>query len=326
MKSTMRRNSTVQSGRKSVRRALAKARHWPLSKLLGLGERRVYGRKLLFEQLEPRQMLSFEPLSPLGSLIYQKLDWGDFDPDLPDTHLYSLDLDANQRLSALVAPQSPDLRARIAVTGPGGFSLGPIDAGAPGEWVGFQTISVEQRGTYSIEIDRLEGAGSFELRLLLNAAIEQERGTEASNDTLATAEDIEGSFLVLPGEGQRGAAVGNLSAGTDDVDWFSFVLEENQRATLVVSPLGDGTFTLDLYNAAGERLASGISGSTQNETEQRIANFLATDAGTYYAAVGGVGQYALVVVRGVDFELEPNDDAATAQDITATGGVLGAFG
>jgi hypothetical protein len=325
MKSTRRCNKTVQTGRKSVRRSLGKGPHWPLSKLVGLEKRRLHGRRLLIEQLEPRQMLSFEPLSPLGSLIYHDLDPGEFDPNFPETHLYSVNLDANQKLSALLVPESPDIRARIAVTGPGGFSLGPIDAEAPGEWVGFQTIAVEQAGIYSIEIDRLEGAGSFELRLLLNAAIEQERGTEASNDTLATAEDIEGSFLMLPGGGQRGAAVGNLPVGSGDVDWFAFALEENQRATLLVSAWGGGSFTLDLYNTAGERLATGVAGSTKSEIDQRIDGFLATEGGTYYAAVGGTGQYALVVLRGADFELEPNDHTSTAQHISAVGVVLGAL-
>jgi len=69
MKSTRRCNKTVQTGRKSVRRSLGKGPHWPLSKLVGLEKRRLHGRRLLIEQLEPRQMLSFEPLSPLGSLM-----------------------------------------------------------------------------------------------------------------------------------------------------------------------------------------------------------------------------------------------------------------
>ncbi len=83
-----------------------------------------------------------------------------------------------------------------------------------------------------------------------------------------------------------------------------------------------GAVAVELHDAAGTLLATSVD--AQN-AEALISGFVAPADGPYYARVlGANASYGLVVTTDADFDAEPNDDAATAQDLTATGVVIGA--
>jgi subtilisin family serine protease len=82
--------------------------------------------------------------------------------------------------------------------------------------------------------------------------------------------------------------------------------------------------TLELLDAAGNVVAIG-SGVINGR--QTIDNFVASTAGTYYARVSGLGDYALVATRGAGFEAEPNGTAAPSpQTLLGSQSLLGEIG
>ena len=261
-------------------------------------QERAAGR---LEVLEPRLLLTFEPLAPYGSLVHQEQWEADFGSS-PETDSVTIDLDAGQTLSGLVLPNDPGIRASLAVSGPDSFSLGPVDATAAGDPVGFQGTPIAVAGSYTIHVTSLDGTGPYGVRLLLNAATEEEALTGVSNDTLAGAQDISASVVTLADSRDRLSVSGEIGSG-DDADWYSFALAAGQRASLALS---GNSFKLDLYNSAGERLAAGIAGGTQANVDQRISAYPATASDTCYAAVSGDGQYSLVVTRSMELDIEPN--------------------
>ncbi|NLX56992.1 MAG: S8 family serine peptidase [Planctomycetaceae bacterium] len=277
------------------------------------------------ESLEPRILLTFEPLSPLGSLIYQDVHSSEFST-VPETDSFTLDVDAQQTLSGVVRPDADDTRFRIEVFDPEGISIGVFEAEEPGQPAFFQTLAVVDAGVYQVEVTNLEGAGAYALQLFLNTAVEEELLTGYSNDTLATAEDVEPTFLPLVDTGARGAVVGDLPSEAADVDWYAFSLSADELVTVVVAGQTEGSFALDLYDASGACLATGVAGGIHSSVDQRITGYAATADGTYYAAVHGEGQYALVVTRGMTLDIEPNTRETDAQPLAPFPGVVGNVG
>ncbi|MEX0938637.1 MAG: Ig-like domain-containing protein [Pirellulales bacterium] len=78
----------------------------------------------------------------------------------------------------------------------------------------------------------------------------------------------------------------------------------------------------ELYDA-GMNLVG--TGTPSDNADFVIPNFVAPAAGTYFARIaGGSSPYNMVVVRGSDFDTEPNDAVdPDAQDISQTGHALG---
>ncbi len=99
-------------------------------------------------------------------------------------------------------------------------------------------------------------------------------------------------------------------------DYYSFTLNAGETVSLVATALTGSLVNLALESADGTTLRTG----------QTINNFVAPAAGTFFARItGDGGDYSLVVTRNADFNTEPNDTSATAQDITGTRGALGFF-
>ncbi|MEX0936905.1 MAG: Ig-like domain-containing protein [Pirellulales bacterium] len=80
--------------------------------------------------------------------------------------------------------------------------------------------------------------------------------------------------------------------------------------------------TLELYDGDSNLLATAVSA---DNVDFVIYDFVAPEAGTYYARVaGGNSDYSVLVTRGTAFDTEPNDDSDTqAQDISQGVGALG---
>ena len=125
-----------------------------------------------------------------------------------DSDSFTIDLDAGQTLTALLHPAA-GLQPTVSITGPGGVTAGPVAAVAVGQDALLQTMVISTAGTYTVTISSLDGVttGRYTLQLTLNAALESEEHNGAADDTLATAQDIDGSFITLAGGAQRGAVV-----------------------------------------------------------------------------------------------------------------------
>jgi PKD domain/RTX calcium-binding nonapeptide repeat (4 copies) len=119
--------------------------------------------------------------------------------------------------SDLAFGPSTALAPTVELRGPSGTLLGSTSAG-PGFNALLQTIPTTTGGTYSIAVGGASGTvGGYTVQVILNAALENE-GTlpGVSNDTLATAQDLNGSFVTFNPNypaAQRGAVLGSVQGG-----------------------------------------------------------------------------------------------------------------
>ena len=259
------------------------------------------------------------PVAPSGSLIY--------DPSISgvigagDSDSFTLQLDDGQTLSVVVTADAA-LQAEVLLFGPGDTPIGSAAAAVAGQEVVLQTVPTSGNGTYRVSLRGIGGTtDTYSLRIVLNSALEAESHGGAANDSIATAQDLDGSFTDLGVAGaERGAVLGNSAIGT--TDFYRFSLAANQSATLALTGLSASGAKLELHDAAGRLLARGLAAAN---VTQLINSFVATTGGVYYVSVtDGGGEYSLLVTRNADFDREPNDGLGTsAQDITLPGTVLG---
>ena len=275
---------------------------------------------------------SKQAIQPSGSLIYDASLEGRVGSATGKEN-YLLYIDPGQKVTVVVDPEGTDLQPTIQLfPSTSSLPIGTATATAPGQQAVLQTVATQGQlgGTgspayYQIRVTGAAGTtGLFTIRVILNAAVENESHDGASNDTRATAQSLEPSFLSLNSavaaaptgvNPARGAVLGRTDSATPD--YYSFSLTAGQTATLALTGLSSGDLTLALENSAGTTLALGRTGETSQE--QVINSFLATTAGTYYVRLTGTDpdgtDYSLVVTRNAEFDTEPNDSIATAQDI-----------
>jgi len=269
-----------------------------------------------------------QPVEPAGSLIYQTDVQGRIGSP-GDVQRYSITLDPGQSFSALVESDS-GLQADVSVSGPGvtaqKAASGPGSAVLiQGLWTpGALTAGTTAPSTYIITVKGRSGTtGGFRLAVVLNAALEAEAHDGAADDTPATAQNIDGSFVGLQGvrtqfaDGQPGrrAVLGALSYSGGDVDYYRVDLKRGQSATIVLVNTNGANVNVALIGPGGATLALGVESS--GGSVEAISNFFATADGTYYLQVTGYSgaTYALVVTQSAAFDVEVNDSIEAAQDL-----------
>ncbi|MEX0936210.1 MAG: DNRLRE domain-containing protein, partial [Pirellulales bacterium] len=168
-----------------------------------------------------------------------------------------------------------------------------------------------------------DGSRSVELEISMNTAVEAESVGGASNDSSATAQDLDPSFAAIgSGSAQRAAVLGTTESGGSDV--YSFTLAADQSVTIVATGQeGAAIDGLMLEDAGGTWLAIGTPGSNVGRA---IHNFT-DEPGTYYVRVVGtdLNDYSLLVLLDADFDTEENSSVGTAQNISGPGSALGAI-
>lgn len=132
-----------------------------------------------------------------------------------DVDSFTLNLDPGQTLAAIVSPKG-SLRPSVDLLDSNGNLLSTATASAAGAEAVLQAAPISLAGTYTL---RVSGAGAtsggYSLRAILNAALEGEQHAGPSNDTPATAQNLDSSFTSLGDGASRTAVVGQLSgAGT----------------------------------------------------------------------------------------------------------------
>ena len=204
---------------------------------------------------------AFQALGPVGSLAYEAAVSGAFN-EAGDEDSFTVDLDAGQTLTAALAPGAGSIRGEIEVFGPDGGSLGAFAAAAAGGDVVAQTLAASAAGAYRIALRSLEGAGTYDLQVLINAAVELEwRG--GADDDVGSAQDLTGSLVDLGGGASRAAVVGKADGITGSA---SLTRNDVVHAPNVLTfdfagmpaPSGDGVLTVTAFadlDAGGEYLS-----------------------------------------------------------------------
>ncbi|HND54248.1 MAG TPA: hypothetical protein PLV92_17680, partial [Pirellulaceae bacterium] len=99
-----------------------------------------------------------------------------------------------------------------------------------------------------------------------------------------------------------------LPVVADPADWYRLTLNDGQTASVALTQFAGVPTRLELYDSAGRLLAVGNSAAN---VDQRIDGYRdsTVDGGAtdYFVRVETLDDYSLVVTRGVEFEVEPND-------------------
>ncbi|MEM7395878.1 MAG: hypothetical protein AAF492_26385, partial [Verrucomicrobiota bacterium] len=156
----------------------------------------------------PRPLEPFLPVEPLGSLTYRAIATSVF-ASVTSTDQFSIAINPGQKISLLVEPDS-NLRPELTIYQTGGV-LTNLAASAPGETVYFNALSLPSGGVYRIQIQDLAGAtGLYQIAAWLNGSLEPESFAGAPNDTLATAFDLDPSFITPTPRFDRASVFGRV--------------------------------------------------------------------------------------------------------------------
>src|SRR6266850_1601754 len=218
-----------------------------------------FKRKLLFEALEPRLLLSADLLpfptpleapAPLGSQIYHGSVTGDWAAAEVDT--YTINLEAGQNISASLDVQDPTLSATIELLRPDGSSL---DAAAGTGSLYLQALPVETAGVYKLLVGG-GGAGTYSAELILNAPV-----LEAGEQSLLLSADLSSLASVAAGADEIRAASGtpavsaNPSANVGQE--IGLFIPNADSGTRLVFPTIDGNGTRGSVQVAPARIDTG---------------------------------------------------------------------
>lgn len=277
----------------------------------------------------------FQGVAPSASLVRQARVVDLIDTGVDDE--FTFDLDAGQTIAAVLDPD-PALRPGLTLSGPDGLALVTTAAAAPGIAAILQAAPATVPGTYALAIHGLDATGGpYALRVVLNAAVEQEAHGGPSNDDPHAAQDLDASFIALGiASAERGAVLGvgdgpdGAGPPTASADHHRFSLQDGQTATVAlmvhssqVEPL------LELFDGtATTRLALGVSAPGHT---QIVRNFVdpTTDGApdTYIVGVNsGDAAYTMTITRGADLEAAAGGGAPAIQDLTPAPVALGYLG
>ena len=262
------------------------------------------------------------PQTPIGGLIYAWSASGFVTPT-GDDDVFTLNVEAGQLISVAVVPASNTLQPIVEIVSPDGTVLASDIADVGGFAASIQTLLASGEGTYKFVVrGESNTQGKFDLRVVLNAALETESLSGPDNNSLSTAQDLTPSTLSLA-DGVSRLAVSGTSHSDDD--FYRFTLPSGAYVTLAGAPQSGSLSNLELQNATGTVLA--VSSLDEAGSQQRIANFLAT-GGIYFARVrgGAVSKYNLVVTIGAGLDAEPNDEITHPQLLEGSLRLMGGIG
>jgi hypothetical protein len=164
--------------------------------------------------------------NPQGSLVYDPIIAGVIGP-VGDTDSFTLAVDPAQTLTAIVTGTG-GLQPSVELRDPNSTVIGSATAAAANQPALLQTAPATTGGTYTFTVSGAGGTtGNYSLQVILNAARELE-GTisSATNNTPATAQNIDGSFITLGtslASASRGAVLGaNTAAPPVPFQTFDF--------------------------------------------------------------------------------------------------------
>src|SRR5262249_19754216 len=154
--------------------------------------------------------------SPLGSLVYDPTASGIIAP-AGDTDSFTLNVDPGQTITVIVRPTTTTLRPTATLLDPSSTILASGTAGAANQPVILQTVPATTSGAYPITVGGAgTTTGNYTVQVYLNAAEELERNAgQPTDNTAATAQNLNTSFLSLGGMASRGAVLGTVASTAD---------------------------------------------------------------------------------------------------------------
>ncbi|MBL8338417.1 MAG: Ig-like domain-containing protein, partial [Rhodoferax sp.] len=267
-------------------------------------------------------------LQPLGAMVYDPLVVGTIHA-AGDIDTYTVNLESGQLLTVVTEVLSSTLQIEIVVRDADDDSIVATLGGDAGQSLALQALG-GLSGNYKVQVHGLSGSGGYRFTLVLNALVEQELLDGSPNDSAAQAVSLEPSRIAVGSTGgDRLAVVGERAQdGTTGDDVYRVHLQAGQAASMALawSQGGNGDLHLSLLAADGTPIA--VAGAEVGSPTQGIRDFVATAEGDYLLRVSGsaVGQYTLVVTRGLSFQLPTTVGNTQTQDISLTGEVLGYLG
>ncbi len=203
----------------------------------------------------------FDAELPVGSLVYSTLATGTIGAADDEDH-FTFALDADQTVTVVVSPLSA-LRPQVELFGPLGGSLGVASAAAAGEDTVLQSVAASDNGTYTVTVRGLGGTvGQYDLEVLLNSAVEAEDHNGPTNNSIASAQNIEPSFITLAGDAQRASITGTtdgglISIGPDQFGYLAYVTtpaweDISLTGTAVLAGMSNGQIQLPAGSGAGK--------------------------------------------------------------------------
>jgi len=260
--------------------------------------------------------------NPLGSLVYDPTVSGSIGTP-GDTDNFTISIDPNQKITVFLDPAAT-LQGTIRLFDGSNVLLATTTSGAAGLDAVIQTVATGAgTQTYRIEVSGASGTtGTYTLGVVLNAREEDERRNGPANDTFATAEDINGSFVTLGPTQSRGAVLGTGTVGNND--YYQFAVTAGDTLTLALQSLSGGVVEVRLFDPSNNLLGQAVGGAAN--VSRLLSNLVAPVSGSYRALVTTTTTgttYNLVVLKNADFDREANDSFAAGQFIGAADGALG---
>ncbi len=158
-------------------------------------------------RLEPTTL----QLATQGSLVYEQRYSASISASGQKDDYY-INLDAGQRLT-VVSRATGALVPTVQVRNPSGATLANV-SGSGGAAVA-NSVAVSAGGRYRLTFGGVgSSTGSYDVQILLNSDAELEGLGGATNNTLATAQNLDGSGVVLGGDADRLGVVGQLPSGS----------------------------------------------------------------------------------------------------------------
>jgi subtilisin family serine protease len=255
--------------------------------------------------------LSFTRATPEGSMVERAQTAGVIS-NANDDDGFFVTLEAGQQILAMM-DATGSLAGELNILDSTGTSVATGVVGVAGQDLALSTPTLPA-GTYQVVVGGAAGtvAGGYGLRVLINAVAENESFGAPANDTIATAEPIDGSLTDLPGGVRRSAVIGKLAA-TVATDVYSIDLSAGD--VFNASVLSGAALTLQIQDAAGTVLATGTGGFV-NLTSS--ATTVLPTTGRYYVVVTGAttGEYTLVSFVNAELEQEHNDNLPATHSLT----------
>lgn len=223
-------------------------------------------------------------VNPGGSLIYEATTLG-VSHATGDIDLLTVELEAGQTATIVVQP-SAALRSQVELFAPGGSSLGSTSASAVGETIVLQTLPVATGGFYEIAVTSLDGAGAYGVQVYLNSTVEAETLLGTANDTIGSAQAIDGSRIdLVGGSASRLAAAGQVGntklVDVTEIGWTTLSYDYPRAFTYA----GAGTNKLLMANDYLSEVT--LDGSTTLlGPMDHTSNALAFVAGDLYSGAG----------------------------------------
>jgi subtilase family serine protease len=265
---------------------------------------------------------------PAGSLVYEAEDGGSITTG-GQSVTYSYNFAAGQTITAILFLNTLT-SGKLTLSGPGiSGTLSSTETSSTEPF--FQTVAITG-GTYTFTVSSSNShrIGSYTLDVFLNAAVSLSTYSTSSNNSVAKAQNINGSFTAIGPSATRGGVVGETGAYSTNFlsDFYLFSLTAGQTVSLgVMDDSGaSGTINVQLLNSSGSVIST--NPITSNDVDGAVENYTATTTGTYYAEVTGTKSgvlYVLVATINSDFDFKANATESTAQNISGTKGVLGAI-